>query len=118
MLRRVLWYAELQNAAGALYAAAHWMSQLCHKALICRLRPPCSIMMAAGIRRQRLSARDWAIKALLDEFSAACAQVCRGFSSCGGVVQSAALQPVRNPAAMGSCGCVLGRPACQGVRQQ
>ncbi|PRW60315.1 Negative elongation factor D [Chlorella sorokiniana] len=33
------------------------------------------IMMAAGIRRQRLSARDWGIKALLDEFSAACAQV-------------------------------------------
>ncbi|KAL4427705.1 hypothetical protein ABPG75_001794 [Micractinium tetrahymenae] len=33
------------------------------------------IMMSAGIRRQRLSTRDWAIKALLDEFSAACAQV-------------------------------------------
>lgn len=31
--------------------------------------------MSAGIRRQRLSTRDWAIKALLDEFSAACAQV-------------------------------------------
>ena len=30
--------------------------------------------MAAGIRRQRLSTRDWAIKALLDEFAAACAQ--------------------------------------------
>ncbi|EFN60006.1 hypothetical protein CHLNCDRAFT_133173 [Chlorella variabilis] len=32
------------------------------------------LMMAAGIRRQRLSTRDWAIKALLDEFAAACAQ--------------------------------------------
>lgn len=41
--------------------------------LLCGLL--CSIMMAAGIRRQRLSARDWGIKALLDEFSAACAQV-------------------------------------------
>lgn len=38
-------------------------------------RPPaCSIMLAAGIRRQRLSARDGGIKALLDEFSAACLQ--------------------------------------------
>jgi hypothetical protein len=36
-------------------------------------------MMAAGIRRQRLSARDWGIKALLDEFAAACAQVRRLF---------------------------------------
>jgi negative elongation factor C/D len=32
-------------------------------------------MMAAGIRRQRLSARDWGLKALLDEFAAAAAAV-------------------------------------------
>lgn len=31
--------------------------------------------MAAGIRRQRLSARDWGLKALLDEFAAAAAAV-------------------------------------------
>jgi len=47
--------------------------------LMCR-----SIMMAAGIRRQRLSARDWGIKALLDEFSAACAQVRTQLQRTGG----------------------------------
>ena len=35
------------------------------------------LMMASGIRRQRLSSREAAIKALLDEFAAACAQVRR-----------------------------------------
>ncbi|GAB4822406.1 hypothetical protein N2152v2_009452 [Parachlorella kessleri] len=32
------------------------------------------IMMSAGIRRQRMTSRDWAVKALLDEFAAACTQ--------------------------------------------
>lgn len=32
-------------------------------------------MMSAGIRRGRLTSRDWAVKALLDEFAAACSQV-------------------------------------------
>lgn len=33
------------------------------------------VMMSAGIKRQRLTSRDWAVKALLDEFSTACTEV-------------------------------------------
>jgi hypothetical protein len=41
---------------------------------VCPPPPFCRLMMASGIRRQRLSSREAAIKALLDEFAAACAQ--------------------------------------------
>lgn len=69
--------ASGRNRCPRLHAAS-WLQgddALFAKQRIARASAACRIMMSAGIRRQRLSTRDWAVKALLDEFAAACAQV-------------------------------------------
>lgn len=66
--------------------------------------------MSAGIRRHRLTSRDWAVKALLDEFAAACAQV-------GRAVHAVHAACAVGRAAAGTAGTVaLGAGGCEASR--